>query len=551
MTYSSTRDQDRDRDRDRNQAGTVHPDLLAAIPDKVLLQLFETVAHQSKRDLCAVSRLNKRYHALADAVLYKTVLFLNPELHLLFSDSLSRRPRRGSAIQHVKLAYPSHELTALTIDAHAPVHGYRNQDVALRFDSLPRAIAAMSNLETLDVSVPESLLHGIGQLFNGPFDLACLRSASLFYQCKEDGYWDLRENIHIFAHPTLESLTLRRARLDYRGFDLMEQPHATALKRLHLIECDINDDALSDLLVFPEALEEFVMTQLEDPRPELEESSDSFRDYTVALASAAASLESITIDFPSLAGHKPLALRDFEKLTTLRMNWDYQLFGKSSKKPRLHSVGLPPGLETLEFFGELGRDEEVTELLAHMVEHLDLHAAKLERLVVGEGAVPPEVREACKLHPRLKLDVIGEFDVESDGEQDEQLDEELLVLPVVDLPTVTSGEAMQQDIEKEELVVLPVVDLPTVTSGEAVQQYVEHAKEQDEQPVVLPVVDLPTVTSGEAIQEDTKQGKEQEDQPAEEQLVVLPVADLPTVTSGEAVQQGIERGKEQEVEARV
>ncbi|CRK28949.1 hypothetical protein BN1708_015411, partial [Verticillium longisporum] len=240
---------------------------------------------------------------------------------------------------------------------------------------------------------------------------------------QNDGYWDLRENIHIFAHPTLESLTLRRARLDYRGFDLMEQPHATALKKLHLVECDINDDALSDLLVFPEALQEFVMTQLEDPQPELEESSDMFRDYMVAIDSAAASLETVTIDFPSLAGHKPLALREFEKLTTLRMNWDYQLFGKTSRKPRLQSVGLPPSLETLEFFGELGRDEEVTELLAHMIEHLDLHAAKLERIVVGEGTVPPEVKAACLKHPRLKLDVIGEFDV-SDDEGEEQSEKE-------------------------------------------------------------------------------------------------------------------------------
>ncbi|KAM0286998.1 hypothetical protein ACHAQH_000683 [Verticillium albo-atrum] len=418
MACPSTRDQDCNGHRD-----VTHQDMLAAIPDKVLLRLFEAVGHQSKRDLCAVSRLNKRYHALADAVLYKTVLFLNPELHLIFSESLSRRPRRGSAIQHVKLAYPSHELTALTIDAHAPVHGYRDQDAALRFDSLPRAIAAMSNLETLDISVPVTLLHGIGQLFNGPFDLACLKSASLFYQCPEDGYWDLRENIHIFAHPTLESLTLRRARLDYRGFDLMEQPHATALKKLHLVECDINDDALSDLLVFPEALQEFVMTQLEDPQPELEESSDMFRDYMVAIDSAAASLESVTIDFPSLAGHKPLALREFEKLTTLRMNWDYQLFGKTSRKPRLQSVGLPPSLETLEFFGELGRDEEVTELLAHTIEHLDIHAAKLQRIVVGEGSVPAEVKAACKLHPRLKLDVIGEFDVSDDEAEEESVEQ--------------------------------------------------------------------------------------------------------------------------------
>ncbi|VUC32535.1 unnamed protein product [Clonostachys rosea] len=236
------------------------PDRLAQLPDAILIDIFEAVNRLSKRDLCAVSRLNKRYHVLADAVLYKTVHFLTPELHLIFSESLSRRPRRGSSIQAVKLAYPASKLSSLI--SRAPIHGSQlHQDhPPLPFDSLSRTISTMSNLETLDVAVPDSLLHGMGLLFNGPFDLACLKSCTLFYQTDDDGYWDLQENIHIFAHPTLETLVIKKAKLDYRGFDLIEQPHETALSKLHLIECDINDDALSDLLMFPKALKEFLET---------------------------------------------------------------------------------------------------------------------------------------------------------------------------------------------------------------------------------------------------------------------------------------------------
>ena len=388
-------------------------DQLAKLPDKVLLQLFEAVSRVSKRDLCNVSRLNKRYHTLADAILYQTVHFLTPELHLIFSESLSRRPRRGSAIQDIKLAYPASELQSLISDV--PIHGARFDEAPARFDSLARTIAAMSNLETLDVAVPEKLLHGIGQLFNGPFDLANLKSCTLFYQCKDDAYWDLRENIHIFGHPTLETLVIRRAKLDYRGFDLPEQPHETGLKRLHLIECDINDDALSDILMFPEALQEFVMTQLSEPVPELEESSTSIRDYMSAIKSACHSLQSITVDFPQLTTTRALALRDFDALKTLRLNWDHQLFGKSSKKPRLHSVGMPPELETLEFFNELGTDEEVTELFVFALQTLDYTAKKLERLILPEhenGGPPKQIVEACKANSRLQLDVIGGFDTE-------------------------------------------------------------------------------------------------------------------------------------------
>lgn len=387
-------------------------DRLARLPDTVLVRIFELVADASKRDICNVSRLNRRCHALADAVLYKTVHFLTPELHLLFSESLNRRPRRGSAIHDVKLAYPASKLSELI--SNAPIHGSNSHQALLRFDSLSRTISTMSNLENLDVAVPDTLLHGMGQLFNGPFDLARLRSCTLFYQTEDDSYWDLQENIHIFAHPTLENLVIKRAKLDHRGFDLIERPHETALTKLHLVECDINDDALSDVLMFPSALKEFVMTQAEDPVPELEESSDSIRDYMMALKSACHSLESITIDFASLRSSRALALREFVALKTLRINWDHQLFGKTSKKPRMHSVGLPPELETLEFFNELGTDEEVTDLLVYAIQGISVTARKLTRLIVvdGEDGVPQEIVEACKAQPQLQLDIIGRMDEE-------------------------------------------------------------------------------------------------------------------------------------------
>jgi hypothetical protein len=386
-------------------------DRLTVLPNELLLQIFEAVGRVARRDLCNVSRVNKRCHRLSDALLYKSILFETPELHLTFSESLSRRPRRGSAIHEVKLAYPSSELSQLALDA--PVHGSYLDPT--RSDSLSRTLSIMSNLEKLDISVPVVLLHGIGTLFNGPFDLACLKSCSLFYQCANDAYWDLRENIHIFAHPTLERLTIRRAKLDERGFDHIERPHQTALKRLHLIECDINDDSLGDLLELPEALEEFVMTQTEEPEPELEESSDNVGDYILAVQSQAEFLQSITIDHPTLTGRKALRMREFGALKTLRLNWDYQLFGKSSKKSRLHSVGLPPIMETMEFFNELGSDPEVTDLLLATIEQKNIVARTWRTLVVIEGddGVSRAIKDTCKT-AGLQLDIIGALDEESD-----------------------------------------------------------------------------------------------------------------------------------------
>ncbi|KAI6779286.1 uncharacterized protein J7T54_001016 [Emericellopsis cladophorae] len=386
-------------------------DLLARLPDQILVQILETVSHMSKRSLCQVSRLSKRYHAVADAILYKTLHFSDPELHLIFSQSLQRRPRRGSAIHEFKLAYPASELSQLMLEA--PVHGSYYDQAPVRYDSLSRTISVMSNLETLDIAVPVRLLPGIGKLFGGPFDLACLRSCTLFYQTEHGEYWDLQENIHIFAHPTLETLVIKRAKLDHTGFDYIEQPHETALEKLHLIECDFNDDALTDILMFPKALTEFVMTQTSEPSPELEESSDRMDHYILALQSACHSLVTITIDFPTLSGHKALRMRDFEALKTLRINWDYQLFGKSSAKPRMHSVGLPPNLETLEFFNPLGTDDEVTDLLEYTLEKIKVNAQHLRHFIVvddEEHRVPRQVIAACRTQPQIHLDIIGNLD---------------------------------------------------------------------------------------------------------------------------------------------
>lgn len=389
---------------------------LASLPDELLRHIFEAVALNSRSDLCAVSLVNRLWHELADEILYKKLEFKNPEHHLVFSQSLSRRMRRGSAIQDVSLEYPTHELSHLRLDGH--IHGSHYHPA--NFEALSRTISTMSNLEKLEVSVPVTLLNGIGALFNGPFDLACLKSCTLFYQCPDDAYWDLRENIHIFSHPTLETLTIRRAKLDYRGFDFIEKPHETSLHTLHLIECDISDDGLSDVLEFPVGLKEFVMTQLEEPVPELEESSDNMSDYIMALKSQAHSMESIIIDHPTLTGRKPARMRNFEVLKTLHMNWDYQLFGKSSKKPRLHSAGLAPELETLQFTHPLGTDEEVTELFEYTLQMAQHTNKKLKTVVVvqGDNGVPREIVAACKAGG-IKLDIVGAFE---DYEEDEGID---------------------------------------------------------------------------------------------------------------------------------
>ncbi|CAG8950650.1 hypothetical protein HYFRA_00002860 [Hymenoscyphus fraxineus] len=366
---------------------------LDELPKEILIQILGHLPTQ--RDLCATCLVNRRLNSVADPVLYKSIQFNQPKHHFTFSESLTKRPRRGSLIQDVRLEYPSSELSDFIFLKES------------RIDGFSHTISTMSNLETLEISVPASLCHGIGTLFNGPFDLACLKTCSLFYQCDDGGYWDLKENIHIFGHPTLENLTITRAKLDEKGFESVEQPSETALTKLQLIECDINDEALSELLLFPDALKEITITHLKNPSPPLEESADAtMHDYFLALSSAQHTLEYISIDFPSLGGNKALRLRDFEELKTLHLR-DYQLFGQSSSSPRLHSVALPPNLETLKFWNPIGEDEEVAELLCYEIENIGIMGRKLQRLIIeGEGVVPPKILEACKVseeHFELEL----------------------------------------------------------------------------------------------------------------------------------------------------
>lgn len=108
-------------------------------------------------------------NSVADPVLYKSILFDQPKHHLLFSESLVTRPRRGSLIQNVRVDFPSAEMADILCltDTPHPI------------DRFSHTISTMSNLEDLVISVPESLSHGIGNLFNGPFDLACLKTCKL------------------------------------------------------------------------------------------------------------------------------------------------------------------------------------------------------------------------------------------------------------------------------------------------------------------------------------------------------------------------------------
>lgn len=380
-------------ERSRKTTATTFADL----PDKILQRIFEMLAQDARHDLCSMSLVSKKHHALADAVLFRSILFDSPEQHLIFSETLDRRPRRGSIVQDVILQYPGSELSHLILDAPLDRSHYSPD----RIDGLSRTLSTMSNLEKLDIAVPVKLLHGIGTLFNGPFDFANLKTCSLFFECPDKAYWDLQECIHVFTNPSIESLTIKRAKLDERGFDSLERPHSTALRSLHLIECDINDDALADIMEFPEGLREFVMTHDAYPEPELEESSDEINEFVMALKPCAETLETIVIDHPTLGGRKVLRMRDFVAVKTLRLNFDTQMFGKTSKKPRLHSVGFPPQLETLEFLNEIGRDEVVTELFAGALENVEFMARNLKTLMLVDGprGIPRQVLEACEGKP--------------------------------------------------------------------------------------------------------------------------------------------------------
>ncbi len=82
---------------------------------------------------------------------------------------------------------------------------------------------------------------------------------------------------------------------------------------------------------------------------------------------------------------------------------------------------MPPELETLEFFNQLGTDEEVTDLFVAMLQNLSVMARKLTHLIVMESEedtkpVPKEVEDACKTQPQLRLDIIGRMDTVDCGD---------------------------------------------------------------------------------------------------------------------------------------
>lgn len=142
---------------------------LSGLPDELIIQIFRLLP--TLRDLCELCLVNRRINSVADPVLYKSISFDQPKHHLTFSQSLTTRPRRGSVIQEVRLDYSSSELSNIL----------HLKDGSYRIDGFSHAISTMSNLENLVVSVPESMCHGIGTLFNGPFDFACLKICKLSF----------------------------------------------------------------------------------------------------------------------------------------------------------------------------------------------------------------------------------------------------------------------------------------------------------------------------------------------------------------------------------
>jgi len=160
------------------------------------------------------------------------------------------------------------------------------------------------------------------------------------------------------------------------------------------------------------------MKQLETPNPPLEETPEDIEEYIFALHSAIHSLESISIDFPTLRCKNPLKLRDFEAVTALEIR-DYQLFGTSG----LSSVAFPPNLESLTFLNEIGGDEALTELLCYTLEKKDIFAKNLRRLVVPEGTkpLPQNLVDVCT-DPLVLCTTAADSD--SDSDYDKDVDEE-------------------------------------------------------------------------------------------------------------------------------
>jgi len=148
---------------------------LLDLPDELLIQILSALP--SQHDLFSVCLVSRRMNSLTDPVLHKSILFDQPKHHLTFSESLLTRPRRGSLIQNVRIEYPSSELSEFMFLTEERGPG--------QVDRFSHTLSTMSNLEDLVISVPDTLCRAIGNLFNHPFDLACLKSCETTAQpCK-------------------------------------------------------------------------------------------------------------------------------------------------------------------------------------------------------------------------------------------------------------------------------------------------------------------------------------------------------------------------------
>lgn len=156
-------------------SATGSPRQLGDLPDELLIRILKLLP--SQRDISAMCLVNQRVHTLAVPFLYKSIFFDQPKHHMTFFTSLKNRPRRASFIQNVQLEYPGSTMVDMMYFKDKPN----------RIENFSYAISTMSNLKTLVISVPESLCHGIGTLFNGPFDLACLESCELHPKTTEGG----------------------------------------------------------------------------------------------------------------------------------------------------------------------------------------------------------------------------------------------------------------------------------------------------------------------------------------------------------------------------
>lgn len=96
-----------------------------------------------------------------------------------------------------------------------------------------------------------------------PYDFAAFANGcshdivTLHLSNETDRYWKVRDyHSLLFAHPTLQSLTLSCAEIDAESVSKLASSRPTPLKQLVLIECNITLEALTTILARPSALVE-------------------------------------------------------------------------------------------------------------------------------------------------------------------------------------------------------------------------------------------------------------------------------------------------------